>query len=71
MNVFYHYRCNGELTLSTKKKRLRCGDCSGCTETEDCRICTNCMDMIKYSGLGKRKQCCMKRKCELCLIFYT
>lgn len=44
------------------KKRSRCGSCTGC-KAADCQICPMCLDKPKYGGPGKKKQCCVKRKC--------
>ena len=41
-----------------KARQPRCGTCSGCTAV-NCKICTFCLDMKKYGGPGKMKQCCM------------
>ncbi len=46
------------------RKRGRCGDCQGCTEQEDCGTCINCKDKPKFGGPGRKKQCCVKRKCK-------
>ena len=39
------------------KKRSRCGTCMGCKG----KVCPMCP---KYGGPGKKKQCCVKRKCS-------
>lgn len=44
------------------KKRGRCGICMGC-KADECQVCTMCLDKPKYGGPGKKKQCCIKRKC--------
>ena len=58
----------GNLTLlwfiGNKRKRTRCGDCDGCQISEDCGTCPNCLDKPKFGGPGKKKQCCIKKKCE-------
>jgi len=41
----------------TGKRMTRCGDCSGCNAV-NCRVCVYCLDMKKYGGPGKMKQCC-------------
>lgn len=46
----------------TGRKRKRCGECDGCT-LSDCGVCKFCLDMAKFGGTGKRKQCCAKRRC--------
>ena len=43
-------------------KRKRCGSCNGCMAT-DCGGCGNCRDKKKFGGAGKKKQCCLKRRC--------
>jgi len=50
------------ITFTVGKKRKRCGHCSGCTQ-EDCGSCKCCLDMRKFGGNGKKKQCCVKRRC--------
>jgi len=45
-----------------KKRRRRCMECTGCKE-EDCKVCAPCRDMIKYGGLGRLRQSCVKRRC--------
>ena len=33
----------------------------------DCKVCPMCLDNFdkpKYGGPGKKKQCCVKRKCS-------
>ena len=45
------------------KKRKRCGTCPGCV-AEDCQKCPMCLDKPKYGGKGKKKQCCVKRRCS-------
>ena len=44
------------------KKRNRCGNCMGCRAAE-CKVCPMCLDKPKYGGPGKKKKCCVKRKC--------
>ena len=50
------------VSVSIGKKRKRCFQCENCLR-EDCRSCTNCLDMKKYGGEGVKKQCCMLRRC--------
>ena len=45
------------------KKRSRCGTCMGC-KAADCKVCPMCLDKPKYGRPGKKKQCCVKRKCS-------
>ena len=49
-----------KITSVTGGKRTRCGDCTGCVE-QDCGVCKFCMDMKKFGGKGRKKQCCVKR----------
>lgn len=49
--------------LKLGKKRLHCM-CEGCL-LDDCGECTNCNDMKKFGGPGRKKQRCIKRKCQL------
>lgn len=39
-----------------------CGRCAGCT-VKDCGICKCCIDMKKFGGPRRRKQCCVKKRC--------
>ena len=51
---------------SKKRKRARCGNCSGCLnrdKTQDCRQCRNCLDQKRYGGPGRLKKACIKRQC--------
>ena len=53
-------------TVASAAIRLRrsvCGGCVGC-RAQDCQICSNCIDMPKYGGLGRKKQRCSKRTCD-------
>ncbi|XP_065890927.1 uncharacterized protein [Dysidea avara] len=45
-----------------RKRSRRCGDCVGC-KSENCEKCSACLDMTKYGGSGKKKQCCVNRRC--------
>lgn len=44
------------------KRVRRCNECSGCKE-RDCDSCINCRDMKRFGGPGRRKKCCIQRKC--------
>ena len=44
------------------QRRVRCGQCDGC-KRKDCGSCVQCLDKKKFSGQGKKKQCCIHRKC--------
>lgn len=51
---------------SKKRKRARCGNCTGCLnrdKTQDCRQCRNCLDQKRYGGPGRLKKACIKRQC--------
>ena len=48
--------------LSKRRRRSRCGVCAGCVR-EDCGECSQCKDMKKFGGLGKKKQACSARTC--------
>ncbi|XP_065920475.1 uncharacterized protein [Dysidea avara] len=53
----------GKTSNNTQRKRSRrCGECIGCTSV-DCQKCSACQDMVKYGGPGKKKQCCVNRRC--------
>ncbi|XP_023336351.1 jmjC domain-containing histone demethylation protein 1 [Eurytemora carolleeae] len=45
-----------------KKRRRRCMECEGCIAT-DCKSCPPCRDMVKYGGMGRMRQSCVKRHC--------
>ena len=45
------------------KRRARCGECDACRR-QDCGKCVNCLDKKKFSGYGRKKQCCVERKCK-------
>lgn len=51
------------VTFSLGVKRKRCGSCTGCTRA-DCGECAHCRDKPKFGGPGKRKQCCILKKCR-------
>lgn len=51
-----------------RRKRARCGTCSGCMnrdKTQDCRQCRNCLDQKRYGGPGRLKKACIKRQCAV------
>lgn len=51
-----------------RRKRARCGTCSGCLnrdKTQDCRQCRNCLDQKRYGGPGRLKKACIKRQCAV------
>ena len=39
-------------------------ECARC-KREDCGTCTNCKDMVKFGGPGRKKQKCALRVCLL------
>lgn len=43
-------------------RKRRCQQCHGCL-AQDCGNCNNCKDKPKFGGPGRKKQCCIKRKC--------
>ena len=45
---------NSKPTLTSKRKRARCDECTGCVETKNCTTCANSLNMIKCGGLRKR-----------------
>ena len=47
-------------------KRPHCS-CEGCS-LSNCEVCSNCCDMKKFGGPGRKKQRCMKRKCQFAKI---
>ena len=51
------------IMVARHKKEAGCGECEGCTST-DCGQCTNCLDKKKFSGQGRKKQCCVRRRCK-------
>ena len=54
------YLANGIVGI---KRKQRCGSCDACSK-DDCGQCTNCKDMIKFGGTGRKKQCCLQRQCN-------
>ncbi len=32
-------------------------------QAKECGQCRACLDMVKFGGTGKSKQCCVRRKC--------
>lgn len=53
----FKYPCTG------LKRRVRCGECDGC-KRKDCGKCVNCLDKKKFNGQGRKKQCCIERRCK-------
>ena len=52
------------VSLNTGTKRARrCGECSPC-KRDDCGECVYCVDMKKFGGPGRKKKCCLKRRCN-------
>lgn len=43
-------------------RRKRCGVCMAC-QLPDCGKCAKCLDMAKFGGSGRGKQCCVQRRC--------
>ena len=50
--------------LPVGRKRSRCGKCDGCLQDDDCGECLFCKDKPKFGGKGKKKKCCIRKKCE-------
>lgn len=46
------------------KRKRRCRSCDACSK-DDCGHCPNCKDMKKFGGTGRKKQCCVQRKCTV------
>ena len=46
------------------EKRIgRCGLCDGCV-AQNCGKCIYCHDMKCFGGTGRKKKCCIHRKCQ-------
>ncbi|XP_065904772.1 uncharacterized protein [Dysidea avara] len=55
--------CNETSNLiSQRKRKKRCGSCENCLN-DDCGKCVYCLDKPKFNGPGKKKQCCITRRC--------
>ena len=55
----------GFIYISTNEgvyKKVNCTICDGCL-AQDCGICVNCRDKIRFGGPGCKKQKCLKWKC--------
>ncbi|XP_066462490.1 histone-lysine N-methyltransferase 2B isoform X4 [Eleutherodactylus coqui] len=48
-----------------KLRMTRCGECKGCSVTEDCGKCVNCLDKTKFGGPNTKKQCCVYKRCDV------
>ncbi|XP_028401347.1 histone-lysine N-methyltransferase 2A-like [Dendronephthya gigantea] len=46
------------------RRRVRCGNCEGCSVENDCGKCIYCRDKPKFGGTYLLKQCCVERKCQ-------
>ena len=55
---------NSLILLPVGRKRSRCGECDGCLQENDCGECVFCKDKPKFGGKGKKKKCCIRKKCE-------
>ena len=52
------------LALSAAKPpRIRCGNCSGCTNKADCGQCVNCLDKPRFGGAGVIRKGCHASTC--------
>ena len=47
-----------------KSRNRKCGECPACLVRTDCGTCSNCLDMPKFGGPGKKRQTCKLRKCH-------
>lgn len=45
-----------------RHRRVRCRKCAPC-QSDDCGLCINCRDMVKFGGPGTKKQSCLARQC--------
>ena len=50
-------------TIVIKTRQPRCGNCTGC-QAKECGNCTSCRDKPKYGGKGKKRHCCVNRRCH-------
>ena len=53
--------CIRVLCYTLGQKRVRYGECTGCTSS-NCTICKYCCDNLKYGGPGKLKKACIQQK---------
>ena len=44
-------------------QQKHCQVCEGC-QRDDCGDCSNCRDMIKFGGPGKKKKAYIQRRCK-------
>ena len=49
-------------TVVIETKRQRCNQCANCL-AKDCGQCVFCKDKVKFGGQGRKKQCCIQRRC--------
>lgn len=59
-----HATLNSYLQSPLLQNLLKRCSCEGCS-LSDCGVCSNCCDMKKFGGPGRKKQRCVKRKCQL------
>ncbi|KAM3921150.1 histone-lysine N-methyltransferase 2B isoform 2-T2 [Leptodactylus fuscus] len=52
-------------TSRARLRMTRCGECKGCSVTEDCGTCVNCLDKTKFGGPNTKKQCCVYKRCDV------
>jgi len=75
LHVQYMLDCNENLVSAKKLKTMenrgratkkskakRCGYCDACVR-DNCGRCLWCLDMPRFGGRGKQKQCCVERIC--------
>ena len=60
--IDYDILINAGVPAAARKRSRRCGQCVGC-KSKECQKCSACLDMTKYGGPGKKKQCCINRHC--------
>jgi len=59
-DIFFENQIDGKETSAPRRKR--CGVCEVCQQP-DCGKCKSCRDMVKFGGPGRKKQCCVERRC--------
>ena len=69
---YYYYTCRSDQQAdevsTASRKRKRCGKCTGCTYEDDCGECLFCKDKTKFGGEGKKKKCCVRKRCGFSLV---
>ena len=49
--------------IPSRRRTMACRQCEACLRP-NCGICSCCLDMPKFGGLGKMKQSCKQRRCS-------